>query len=298
MPRVLLIIVTYQAEQWLATCMGAVRALQPRVDLAVVDNASTDATRALLQAYAPFITYYYPLKSNVGFGKAHNLVFSQPTLANYDYVFLLNQDAYLDRPALDRLIELADAHPHYGVISPVHYRSAEELDIRFASYLGGHQDAPLVEVTMANAALWLLRRAVIDDIGYFNPIFPHYGEDVNYLARLRQAGYRVGVAPQVRGYHYRPATPLTPRLDQSPYQFWVIGLLRFVDPDKSTLTALRQTLYDYFRLLGTLLLRGRLRDIWQHGRYLLRTLADLPRYPSYRKLRIFTTGVDHSVLPA
>ena len=297
MPSVLIIVVTYEAEQWLETCLGAVRAMGALADLAVVDNNSKDKTRERLATeYRDLITHYFPLAENVGFGRAHNLVFSQPFVKAYNYYLLLNQDAEIDRSALLNLIALADRHTTYGVISPLHYRNEENLDIAFAGYYQGDpkgRNLPdLMPVSMVNAAIWLLRKSVVEDIGYFNPVFPHYAEDVNYLTRIHLAGYRVGIATGVRGYHYRTSAPPPDRLLQTPYRFWTIGLLRMVDPRLSTLRALIQTVYDYFRLCSQLILSGKWKLTLAHLGYLFRIIKAVPTYGANRKIRIFHTGLN------
>lgn len=282
--------VTYQAERWLDTCLEAVRALGPLTDLAVVDNASTDGTRARLSGeFAPLIDHLHLPESNLGFGKAHNLVFSQAYAEQYDYFFLLNQDAAISREDFLQLVETADRHPAYGILSPLHDAGDGALERRFSSYLPGGAVPPgqsVVSLPFVNAALWLLRAGVVERIGYFNPVFPHYGEDINYADRARQAGFQIGIVPGARGFHYRTHAAVTGRLDHPPYDHWILGLLRIVDPSKSVAVALRQTLGDYAGLCLGLLVRGKFSLVAQHLRYLARLLRHLPEYRTYAELRV------------
>ncbi|WP_157974600.1 glycosyltransferase [Lewinella sp. IMCC34183] len=295
MGRTLSIIVTYQAEAWLSTCLESIRALGELIDTVVVDNASTDGTRSLLSGqYRDLIDYYHPLRRNVGFGRAHNFVFAQPYARNYDHFLLLNQDAALPRPAFERLLQQADAEPGFGILSPVHYRSATERDSRFASYL--RPGDPVVngirEVPFVNAAIWLLRREVIDRIGGFNPVFPHYGEDENFATRLGLAGYRLGVVEDSTGYHYRPAGPVVQRTQLSPYAFWIVGLLRTVNPKNHLLRAVVTTGWDYLTLIARLTTSGRVGEAKRHLPFLLRYIRELPRYVRYHQLIIRETGLE------
>lgn len=289
MPDTLVIIVTYQAESWLPVCMESVRALGDRVDVAVVDNASTDGTRTLLSGtYRSVITHLHPLQDNLGFGRAHNFVFAQPYAANYTHFLLLNQDAALSADAFAGLRRWSDRHPEFGVLSPVHYYSAEQIDLRFASYLT--QTTPvadgLAEAEFVNAAIWLIRREVIDAIGGFNPVFPHYGEDYNFLERAKLAGFRVGIATALRGYHYRRQDPIPDRYDRLPYHQWLTGLNRLVHPGIPVWRALAGIAQDYLPLLLHLVSRGRWERVREHGGYLLRLLGSLPTVGRYRRLRI------------
>ena len=57
---------------------------------------------------------------------------------NYDYVFLVNQDAWIEPNTVGTLVGLAEKYPDYGVLSPVHLDGkGEHLDGSFAKYVGG-----------------------------------------------------------------------------------------------------------------------------------------------------------------
>lgn len=100
---------------------------------------------------------------------------------NYDYVFLVNQDAWIEPNTVGTLVGLAEKYPDYGVLSPVHLDGkGEHLDGSFAKYVGG-----------------------------FSPLFFHYGEDVDYIHRMRFYGYRVGYTPLTSGCHDRQNRPIT-----------------------------------------------------------------------------------------
>ena len=155
----------------------------------------------------------------MGFGQANNLGMKIAIDENYDYVFLLNQDAWIEPDTIGSWVELSQQNPEYGVISPVHFNGqGSRLDSSFARYIGGKlpissKKSALVEVTFINAAFWFIPVTVLRKVGGFSPLFFHYGEDVDYIHRVRYYGYRVGYAPQTKGYHDRQDRP-TPRAMQ------------------------------------------------------------------------------------
>ena len=107
---------------------------------------------------------------------------------NYDYVFLVNQDAWIEPNTVGTLVGLAEKYPDYGVLSPVHLDGkGEHLDGSFAKYVGG-----------ASAV-----SSKKSDIVF------HYGEDVDYIHRMRFYGYRVGYTPLTSGCHDRQNRPIT-----------------------------------------------------------------------------------------
>ncbi len=154
----------------------------------VVDNNSTDNTLDLLPDNG---IHLLPLEKNLGFGRANNIGMAE-AFEKFDckYVFLLNQDAYLEKDTIGNLIRCAKDNPSFGLISPLHYDGpGEEYDYRFKIYMRRALKRPLgnglYRSKFVNAAAWLLTREAIEKIGGFDPIFFHTGEDDNLCQRLR-----------------------------------------------------------------------------------------------------------------
>lgn len=207
-PRVLTIIVSYNFERWIERCLGSLEGSHYPTDVVVVDNASSDRTVEILSTKYRWVRLIRSQR-NLGFGQANNLGMKIALDENYDYVFLLNQDAWIDADAIGTWVELSHRYPEYGVISPVHFNgTGERLDRSFAQYIGGtlpdsSKEHPLIELTFINAAFWFIPVPVLRQVGGFSALYFHYGEDVDYLHRVQYYGYRVGYAPQTMGCHDR-----------------------------------------------------------------------------------------------
>ena len=63
------------------------------VEVIVADNDSTDNTVAIVEQY-PRVTLL-KMTSNLGFGKANDIGIRQALENGADYIFLLNQDAWI-----------------------------------------------------------------------------------------------------------------------------------------------------------------------------------------------------------
>ena len=134
-----------------------------------------------------------------------------------DYIFLLNQDAWVESNTIEQLIEIAEKSPEFGIISPMHLNgTGSALDIKFSKYLNPNNchyffsdtylkklRNEIYEASFINAAAWLMSRNCINQIGGFNPLFHLYGEDDNYVQRLRYHGLKIGVYPYSLIYHDR-----------------------------------------------------------------------------------------------
>ncbi len=130
--RVLVIVVTYNGMRWLDCCLGSVVS---DADLYVWDNDSTDGS-------ADFVAKNYPAATlvrsaeNLGFSRPNNLGVEYAIKNGYDYVYFLNQDAWLDPGALQKMLAASEAHPDYAVLSPLQMTDGyQALDHNFAKCL-------------------------------------------------------------------------------------------------------------------------------------------------------------------
>ena len=172
----------------------------------IVDNASTDDTVRFVQENYPSVILLSQTK-NLGFGAANNLGISYALKNNAAYVFLLNQDAYLESNTIATLIDIHKKNSVYGVLSPIHLNgSGLSLDLNFSNYINVNKSLQydslkhnflktVYDVPFVNAAAWLLPRHTLEVVGGFDSLFFHYGEDDNYCHRVLFHGLSIGVSP-------------------------------------------------------------------------------------------------------
>ena len=215
MDSVYIVVVTYNAASWLPFFTKGFDDLPENWRLVVVDNASSDNTRQIIAEQYPWIELVTST-SNLGFGKANNLALKQTLEKNIDYVFLLNQDACISVEDIQKCISAHKKHPGYFIISPVHMNGKDtDLDHGFVHYELPHNcphlyaDAihgrlkEIYDTTYVNAAGWLLPKETLQNIGGFNPLFIHYGEDDDYLNRTIYHSGKIGIVPSAFLYHAR-----------------------------------------------------------------------------------------------
>lgn len=214
--RILVIIVSYNFERWMAACLDSLRASAQPVSVLVVDNHSTDRTVARIKTEYPEVQLIEN-KENLGFGAANNIGFRKAIQEKYNSVFLLNQDAWIDKHVIGELSLLHAQHPQYGIWSPVHLDGeGAEPDHGFTSYSGiTHTDqlptdVEFIECSFINAAFWFIPVSVLHTVGGFSPLFYHYGEDKDFTNRLKYHQYRIAYSPRVFGYHDRKERKATP----------------------------------------------------------------------------------------
>lgn len=197
-------------------------------ELIIVDNASTDATVALVAEHWPSARLLAN-SENVGFGRANNQAFE---LARGDLYLLLNPDAVLDRGALASLSEFLRSHPLAGAVAPAldaawkggpegggmspgiravagHFFFVNRL---LSGDAGGPWRGVMLQrrrhlgprqVDWLSGAVLLLRAVVVRDAGGFDPRFFLYSEDVDLGERLRTAGWQLWTVPQASARHVK-----------------------------------------------------------------------------------------------
>lgn len=214
----LCIIVTYNGLQWIEKCINSILNSTLSIDIFLIDNGSTDGTIEYIQQHfkQPNIIFK-KAKQNLGFGKANNIGFQFALEHNYNYIYLLNQDAWVLPNTIENLIGIQKMNPQYGILSPFQLQANEKhLDDIFGNivcswnsnkkiledyYFGRLKEVYTVPFVMA--AHWLISKDCLQRTGGFSPTFPLYGEDNNYIDRALYHGYKVGIVPQSMAIHDR-----------------------------------------------------------------------------------------------
>lgn len=201
MKKICVIIVLFNGIKWIRKCLESVKNSSFPLDCIVVDNASNDGSFQVVQDEFPWVNLV-EMEKNLGFGKANNWGIKNALSKGYDAVLLLNQDAFIYKDTIKNMLEFWDEN---ALMSPLHFDgSGLELDYKFKRYIKSHEKETIpFEVNFVNAAFWLVSRKMIENVGVFNPMFDHYGEDENYVQRVHYHNYYVKVIPSARICHDR-----------------------------------------------------------------------------------------------
>jgi GT2 family glycosyltransferase len=211
------VVVTYNGIKWIKKCLDSLCKSSIPVDIIVIDNGSSDGTQELIKRNYKSVKFIQSQK-NLGFGAANNIGLKMAYESSADYVFLLNQDAWLIEPdTIEKLIQAHEKDTTFGIISPIHLNGlATRLDYGFSIYITPKRCPALYsdqwmnslkdsiyDVEFVNAAAWLISRSCLEKVGGFSPTFFHYGEDINYIQRVKFYNFKVGIYPFVSISHDR-----------------------------------------------------------------------------------------------
>jgi GT2 family glycosyltransferase len=217
-----IVIVSFNTRDVLRDCLRSVycEVGSLRVQVIVVDNASTDGSVAMIEQEFPDALL---IKSevNLGFGRANNLGFQS---AEGRYVVLLNSDAFLTEGSLARAVTYMDAEPQAGlgggrligrdgawqpsarmfptVLSDLIVLSGLAARFPQSRFFGRFDRTwanPMetADVDWVPGAFSILRAEVLATVGQFDPRFFLYYEEVDLCLRIKQKGYSIWYWPDI-----------------------------------------------------------------------------------------------------
>jgi len=185
-------------------CLQSLRQLRSHdFDVVVVDNASTDDSPSRIGNAFPEITLLETGR-NLGFAGGCNVGIRHLLDRGCDLFWLLNNDTAVEAGALQALLDKASSDQRLGAIgSAIH---CTDNGKRLQAWGGGYvnfwlgrsrhfiRPVPDRSLEFITGASMMIRREAIDDIGLLDERFFMYWEDADYCFRLREAGWRLGVA--------------------------------------------------------------------------------------------------------
>lgn len=216
------IVVSADSGPSLRECVRRVLASTLSLELILVDNASRDGVPPAIErahAHDTRLKVIYSHK-NIGFGPAVNLAARQ---AHGHALLVLNPDCLLQEDDLRRLLALQAARPKAGLIGavvcdddgrpdpaswrrdPLLQRSLNSLLGRAGETINVDQEIPaeVIETEAISGALMLLTREMFERLGGFDEHYFLHCEDLDLCRRVRDIGYQVLLAGNVRVQHGR-----------------------------------------------------------------------------------------------
>ncbi len=217
MPRVCIVVVTYDSARDVEACFGSLAAARLHgAEVIAVDNASADGTPARVRERFPWVTVL-EAGSNLGFAGGNGLGVRRALEGGAEWVFLLNPDTDVDPGFLEEALAVAEADARAAAVQSLVLLHPERDLVNTAgnaihflgfgycgSYRARRADVPDEprEIPFASGAAVLLRAAALREVGGLDEALFMYQEDQDLGIRLRLAGWRARLAPRSLVWHH------------------------------------------------------------------------------------------------
>jgi len=223
------VIVNYNVKHFIEQCLFSVLKASENIacEVFVVDNNSVDGSVTLIKEKFPQVNLIVN-KTNTGFSVANNQALK---IATGEYVLLLNPDTVVQEDTFAKILAFMDSHPDAGGLgvkmldgqgnfAPESKRGLPTPEVAFYKMFGFSRFFPkskrfgkyhltylsedqLSEIDVMSGAFMLIRKTVLDKIGFLDETFFMYGEDIDLSYRIKKAGYKNYYFPDTQIIHYK-----------------------------------------------------------------------------------------------
>ena len=211
-PLVYIVILNYNGVDWLGACLTSVLATAyDNFQVLLVDNASTDKSMGFVQAEFPQVEVIQNGR-NLGFSAGNNVGIERALSAGANYVVLLNPDTKVPSGWLAQLIKIGEAESALGILGPVQscYDSDEPntwtkaLATRQLAQAGSANVLPdWHTVEWVEGSCFVVKREVFQQVGYLDPIYYSFYEEIDFCRRAACVGYKVALVTKTYIHHHR-----------------------------------------------------------------------------------------------
>lgn len=208
------IIVNWNTREMLGNCLSSLEEHtdSSQVRVIVVDNSSKDGSPAMVKNKFPRV-HLINSDSNIGFGRANNLAVPY---ADTQFVLFLNPDTIVFKDSIAKMVDYMKANQDVGalgckmkfpdgVVQPLGLqwfpspftelismlfiaRKTQKVLKAYLPYIDPNVNSV---VSKLYGGCLMVRKSVLDQVGWFDERFFMYGEDVDLCRRITDAGWKL-----------------------------------------------------------------------------------------------------------
>lgn len=197
-------LIHWRQPEWCASAARSILAsasVEPAIT--VIDNGNEPSVdlRNLLPEQVRLLT----MQTNVGYSGGANIALEncRTRFPENEFCVVGSHDLHVESHAFEKLLNVAERHPEYGILGPVLTAPFESSGGKWRGNKGGQLPIPvsssgLVERDWVSGTCLFLRLKCAEEIGGFDERFGSYVEDLDLCLRARDLGWRVGVVIEAR----------------------------------------------------------------------------------------------------
>ena len=218
-PDVSIVVVSWNSKKYLRDCLRSIQNnVSLRVEVIVVDNASTDGSAEMVQLDFPE-TVLIANNINRGFAAANNQGIEK---SRGTYLLILNPDTEVHRRTIEESVAYMDSNKDIGIMGCKVMEDEEKIQKTCFSYPGPlniflaesglHRAFPQShffgrpeiswwdrnseqDVDVVSGMYMLVRRDLLQAIGMMDEEYFVYAEEADWCFRAQKAGWRCVFAP-------------------------------------------------------------------------------------------------------
>lgn len=206
------IILNHNTRDLLRQCLKTVNG---SYQVIVVDNNSTDGSVEMVKENFPNVKII-PRKVNDGYTRGNN---AAKNIATGEYVLFLNSDTEVYKKTLETMVDFMDKNSDVGISTclvelpdkSLYYACHRGFPTPLnsllyflglpSSYYPKYQNN-IHEIDACSGTFLLVRRALLDEINWFDEDYFSFGEDIEMCYQIKKLGYKVMFNPTVKIMHY------------------------------------------------------------------------------------------------
>ena len=213
-PKVSVIVPTYNLKKIVCECLKSILSQDyPNLEVILVDNGCTDGTGEAVIKKFPQVRIIRN-KKNLGVTGGVNTGLKE---ADGDYIWLVDHDNIFRKNTLSEMVKLLESDSKIGIVVPKIYYWEKKDTIwaagtgmnlltgenifRGGKDIGKYDKIEEVEIAPAN---FLVKREVIEKVGFYDDVFFISYEDADFSFRVKKAGYKIVYTPKAICYHKIP----------------------------------------------------------------------------------------------
>lgn len=205
-PKVFVIILNYNGRNTVRRCLDSVyKCDYPNLEVVLVDNNSSDGSFEYIKKRFSKV-HFIKNSENLGFSAGNNVGIKFALERMAQYVFLLNNDAWIQEDTISKLVQFSKHYPSAGIISPLILKednkpwfSGGRIDwMRMRTV---HNDNNQMHNDYITGCAMLVKKEVFGKIGLFDEDYFLYYEDADFSLRAKKAGFEVKVCKDCAVHH-------------------------------------------------------------------------------------------------
>lgn len=227
-----IVILNYNTKDLLYNCLVSLKKVEKEVDFEVIvsDNGSQDGSTQMVKSKFPRVVLVENNK-NLGFAKGNNAVKGH---VKGDFVLFLNSDTVMLEGTLKESLRYIKENKDVGAVSCktvlpdgtldrdarrsfptpwiafTHFSYLDRLiphSPLFSKYWYGYKSANEThEIDVLQGAFCLVRKKILDDVGWFNEEYFLDGEDIDLSWKIHEKGWKIIYYPKVSIIHVKKGT--------------------------------------------------------------------------------------------